>query len=80
MFPRIVVGIIIGLVVGFFLSKPSTTGDWNGLVFGFTSLIVIAFIASSFIFGAIYGVMAIGEIVLGYWLSTMFMNQAKPGQ
>lgn len=80
MFTRIVVGIIIGLVAGFFLSRPSTTGDQNGLVLGFTSLIVIAFIASSFMFGAIYGVMAIGEIVLGYWLFTMFMNQAKSGQ
>ncbi len=79
MVARIVVGVLIGLAAGFFLSRPSVGTDKSSLVLAFVALIVIAFIGSSFMFGAIYGAMAIGEIALGYWLSTMLMKQTKAG-
>lgn len=78
MLARVIVGVIIGLVAGLFLSKPASESNKNGLVLAFIALIVIAFIASSFMFGAVYGAMAIGEIALGYWLSTVLKSQIKP--
>lgn len=76
MLARIIVGIIIGAIAGFFLSKQST----SSVAVVFIGLIVIAFIASSFMFGAIFGLMAIGEIVVGYWISSAMQDQAKPGE
>lgn len=75
MFARIIVGIIIGAIAGFFLSKKST----SSVAIVFIGLIIIAFIASSFMFGAIFGLMAIGEIVVGYWISSAMLGQAKAG-
>lgn len=75
MFARIIVGIIIGAIAGLFLSKKST----SSVAIVFIGLIIIAFIASSFMFGAIFGLMAIGEIVVGYWISSAMLGQAKAG-
>ena len=70
----IIVGVIIGLAIGFFLSdKFNVENKTKNIVIAFSALIVIAFVSSSFMFGAIYGVMAIGEITLGYWLSNNFL-------
>ena len=76
MLARIIVGIIIGAIAGFFLSRQST----SSFAVVFIGLIIIAFIASSFMFGAIFGLMAIGEIVVGYWISSAMQGQAKPGE
>lgn len=78
MFERIIIGIIIGLIAGFLLpSKIEVRSDAKNIALGFMALIVIAFIGSSLMFGAVYGVMAIGEIIFGYWLSSSILRKEK---
>ena len=70
MIERIIAGILIGLIAGYLLNKKQDdAGKATNIVIGFIALVIIAFVASSFMFGAIYGGMAIGEIALGYWLA-----------
>ena len=76
MLERIVIGIVIGLAAGFFLSEKFKNQHRN-IVIGFMLLIIVAFIGSSFMFGAIYGAMAVVEIALGYWLTSTMLGQAK---
>ena len=76
MLERIIVGVLIGLVAGFVLTKKfDDNNNAMNVVSGFIALISIAFIGSSFMFGAVYGGMAIGEIALGYWLSSSVMGR-----
>ncbi len=75
MIERIVVGIIIGFASGFFLSKGDDGDDSSGIVLIFTAIISIAFIGSSFMFGAGYGLMAIGEIVLGFFIASSIFKK-----
>lgn len=78
MFSRIIVGIIIGAITSFFVSKVENN-DWemNNIIIIFLGLIIIAFIGSSFMFGAFYGLLAIGEIAFGYWAVNKFIGQNK---
>lgn len=71
MFERIVIGIIIGLVSGFVFNVGSvdSSNQNKKLLQGFLMLIIVAFIASSLMFGAVFGLMAIGEVALGFWVS-----------
>ena len=78
MLQRIIVGILIGLVIGFFLSgKLRVENKTKNLILAFSALVVISFVGASFMFGALYGVMAVGEIALGYWLSVKIFAQEK---
>lgn len=71
MFARIIVGIIIGLVSGFVLNgKFENKDNVKNIALVFLALVIIAFIGSSFMFGAVYGAMAVGEIALGYYFSS----------
>ena len=69
MFARVAVGLLIGFIAGFVeafgssLSKKLQTIT-EVLLF----LVAFAFIVSSFMFGAIYGVIAIVEITIGFYL------------
>ena len=68
MFARIVVGILIGLVAGLVEALgPSWSKKWQRISEGLLFLVGLAFIGSSFMFGAIYGVIAIAEIAIGYY-------------
>ncbi|HEJ5942445.1 hypothetical protein ACPTK4_15605 [Pseudomonas aeruginosa] len=68
MFARIVVGVLIGVVAGIFInSKLPIEPKTMQMIQIFIAVIAIAFIAASFKFGAIYGVMAIAEIAGGYF-------------
>jgi len=67
MFERIIIGIIIGFISGFVFNDNSADSNNKKLIQGFLSLIIVAFIVSSFMFGAVFGLMAIGEIALGFW-------------
>lgn len=78
MLERIVVGIVIGLIAGFLLSiKFDESSNTKNIAIGFMALVVIAFIGSSFMFGAGYGAMAVGEIALGYWISSSVFGKQK---
>jgi len=76
MLERIIIGVVIGLAAGFFLSG-KFKNEHRNIVIGFMLLIIVAFVGSSFMFGAVYGAMAVGEIALGYWLSSTMLGQAK---
>ncbi|MNI08400.1 hypothetical protein D3C73_614360 [compost metagenome] len=68
MFARIVVGLLIGVVAGFVeASGPSWSAKWQRISEALLFLVGLAYIGSSFMFGAIYGVMAIAEIAVGFY-------------
>lgn len=75
MFARLVVGVLIGLAAGFVLNgKLSVTPKTLQILQIFAGIVAVAFIASSFMFGAMYGVLAVLEIVGGYFLYTKFIQ------
>jgi Ca2+/Na+ antiporter len=81
MFARIIVGILIGLAAGLFLSgKVSLEAKTLQIIQVFVGIVAIGFIASSFMFGAVYGVLAVVEIAGGYFAYTkLFQGEAtKP--
>lgn len=78
MFARIVVGVLIGLAAGLVESgrlplAAKTLQILQVLLF----VAAIAFVASSFMFGAVYGVMAIVEIAAGYFGYTKVFKTKK---
>ena len=76
MLERIIAGILIGFVAGLFLKRRSVKVRKNSdIVLVFIALIVVAFVGSSFLFGAIYGGMAIAEIAFGYMLTGVNVTQ-----
>lgn len=75
MFARIVVGVLIGLAAGLFLSgKFSLDGKALQIIQGFIAVVAIGFIAASFMFGAVFGVMAVAEIAIGYFVFVKFLS------
>ena len=78
MLEKIIIGVIIGFVSGFFLSKNDDKSDSSGIILIFIGIVSIGFIGSSFMYGAVYGLMAIGEIVIGFVIaSSMFEKEKK---
>lgn len=78
MLERIIAGIVIGLIAGFLLRITfDESSNTQNIVIAFIALVVIAFIGSSFMFGAVYGAMAVGEIALGYWISSSVSGKQK---
>ena len=74
MLERIIAGIVIGAFAGLFFGKKfSIKENTKSIITGFIGVVVIAFVGSSFMFGAIYGFMAIGEVSIGYWLSVSLL-------
>ena len=75
MLEKIILGILIGFVGGFFLSKDF---DKNVLFRMILILVSIGFIGSSLMYGVVYGLMAVGEIIVGFVIaSSMFENKNK---
>jgi hypothetical protein len=71
MFARIIVGVLIGLAAAFVLNgKLSIDPKTLQILQGFVCVIAIGFIAASFMFGAVFGVMAVAEIAIGYFAYT----------
>lgn len=76
MFARIIVGILIGLAAGLIFSgKLSLEVKTLQILQGFIAVIATAFIAASFMFGAVFGVMAVAEIAGGYFAYVKLQNQ-----
>lgn len=83
MFEKIIIGVIIGLFGGFLAARIKSQQDkevraFYGLGFLFFGLIAIGFIFSSFSYGAIYGAMALCEIVIGFFIPLSLLgNKSK---
>ncbi|MWK59793.1 hypothetical protein GO594_27725 [Pseudomonas otitidis] len=68
MFARIVVGILIGVAAGFFVNRRlPIAAQTLKIIHIFIAVIAMAFIAASFKFGAVFGVIAVAEIACGYF-------------
>jgi hypothetical protein len=71
MFARIIVGVLIGVAAAFVLNgKLSIDPKTLQILQGFIGVIAIGFIGASFMFGAVFGVMAVAEIAIGYFAYT----------
>jgi hypothetical protein len=71
MFARIIVGVLIGVAAAFvFNGRLSIDPKTLQILQGFVGVIAIGFIAASFMFGAVFGLMAVGEIAIGYFAYT----------
>lgn len=71
MLERIIIGVLIGLFMGAVMSPEFEVANKNRVILLlFLLMFMIAFIISSFKFGVIYGMMAIGEIAVGYLIVT----------
>jgi len=82
MFARIVVGLLIGLAAGLVLSgKISLDPKTLQVVQGLLAVAAIGFTAASFMFGAVFGLMAIAEIAIGYftYVKVFQGHSATPG-
>ncbi len=78
MFAKIVVGIVIGFVAGFIEAKaPFWPRRAETLFEAVIFLVGLAFVASSFVFGAMFGVMAIVEIGVGFCAYGMVFRGEK---
>ncbi|MDN3552195.1 hypothetical protein QWY74_01715 [Halomonas almeriensis] len=76
MLERIIFGVFIGVCsVMFFTKELSFTENNRKIIVGFFALIIIAFVGPSSMFSAAYGVMAVGKIAVGYWLSSSLITQ-----
>nr|BFD42483.1 hypothetical protein FFPRI1PSEUD_39820 [Pseudomonas sp. FFPRI_1] len=81
MFARIIVGVLIGLAAGLILSgKLSLDEKTQQIVQWFVGVVAIGFIASSFMFGALYGVLAVVEIAGGYFAYTKLFQAGSSQQ
>ena len=75
MFARIIVGLLIGLAAGLiFNGKLSLEAKTLQILQGFVAVIATAFIAASFMLGAVFGVMAIAELAGGYFAYVKLHN------
>ena len=67
-FAKIVVGVLIGFVAGFVEARGRLWSKKTETVSEILLFVVgVAFIGSSFTFGAVFGVMAIAEIAAGFY-------------
>ncbi len=79
MLAKIITGVIIGFVSGFFLVRNDDKKNESfEIIVAFIAIVSIGFIGSSFMYGAVYGLMAIGEIVVGFSMaSSIFKNDKE---
>ena len=79
MLEKIITGVIIGFVSGFFLVRNDDKKNESfEIIVAFIAIVSIGFIGSSFMYGAVYGLMAIGEIVVGFSMaSSIFKNDKE---
>lgn len=76
MLGKIIVGVIIGFVSGLLLSKNNDENDLSLLIF--IAIVLIGFIGSSLIYGIVYGLMAIGEIAIGFIIAfSIFVKESQ---
>lgn len=75
MFTRIIIGILIGLAAGYVVNgKVAASPKTVQILQIFAGIVAVAFIASSFMFGPLHGVLAVAEIAGGYFLYTQVIQ------
>ncbi len=63
---------------GFFLVRNDDKNESFEIIVAFIAIVSIGYIGSSFMYGAVYGLMAIGEIVVGFSMaSSIFKNDKE---
>jgi len=68
MFTRVIAGLLIGFIAGLVEAfGPSMSKKWQNISEILVVLAGLAFIASSFAFGMLFGFMAIVEITAGFY-------------
>lgn len=78
MLAKIITGLIIGFVIGFFLVRNDDKKNESfEIIVAFIAIVSIGFIGSSFMYGAVYGLMAIGEIVVGFSMASSIFKKDK---
>lgn len=77
MLAKIITGVIIGFVSGFFLVRNDDKNESFEIIVAFIAIVSIGFIGSSFMYGAVYGLMAIGEIVVGFSMASSIFKKDK---
>jgi hypothetical protein len=77
MLAKIITGLIIGFVIGFFLVRNDDKNESFEIIVAFIAIVSIGFIGSSFMYGAVYGLMAIGEIVVGFSMASSIFKKDK---
>ena len=78
MLAKIITGVIIGFVSGFFLVRnDDKKNESSDIIVAFIAIVSIGFIGSSFMYGAVYGLMAIGEIVVGFSMASSIFKKDK---
>jgi|JI102314A1RNA_FD_contig_31_3448199_length_385_multi_3_in_0_out_0_1 hypothetical protein len=77
MLAKIITGLIIGFVSGFFLVRNDDKNESFEIIVAFIAIVSIGFIGSSFMYGAVYGLMAIGEIVVGFSMASSIFKKDK---
>ncbi len=78
MLAKIITGVIIGFVSGFFLVRNDDKKNESfEIIVAFIAIVSIGFIGSSFMYGAVYGLMAIGEIVVGFSMASSIFKKDK---
>ena len=75
MLAKIITGLIIGFVIGFFLVRNDDKNESFEIIVAFIAIVSIGFIGSSFMYGAVYGLMAIGEIVVGFSMASSIFKK-----
>lgn len=75
MLERIIAGIIIGLITGYFHTRTKNKETDYIAAKIVMALIIVAFAAASLMFGVTYFIMAIGEIALGIFISSKIFSQ-----
>lgn len=75
---KIIIGILLGLITYFFFDNHKDENEESKNILLTAILIIdILFIGSSFAYGAIYGAMAIAEILIGIGISYKIFNSDK---
>lgn len=78
MLQSIILGVIIGIVAGVALTQQHVRGDViQNIGLGFTCIVVLVFVFSSFTHGPFDGFMSIVEIVGGFWLTSALIKKQE---
>lgn len=74
MIVKIIIGVLIGFVGSCVLATFGEKRESSQNILGVIVIVALFFIGSSFAYGAIYGIMAFGEIFIGIFICTLIIG------
>ena len=75
---KIITGVILGIITLFFIEKQENSNEQSlKIIIAIILILDLLFISSSFLYGIIYGLMAIGELTLGAIISQKLFLSKK---